>query len=89
MLGCDSQSLTPQIRQRIGYVTEGHHLYRRMTVGRIETFQRAFFPGQWNSKLFDDMLDYFELSRSAKIRRLSNGQRAQVSLALALAPRHI
>ena len=28
LLGCGSQELTPQIRQRIGYVTEGHRLYR-------------------------------------------------------------
>ncbi len=31
------------------------------------------------------ILDHFGLSRRAKIRRLSNGQRAQVSLALAVA----
>ena len=31
-------------------------------------------------------LDHFELSRKQKLRRLSNGQRAQVSLALAVAP---
>jgi len=55
VLGCDSQALTPRVRQRIGYVTEGHHLYRWMTIGRIEKFQKAFFPGEWNARLFDDM----------------------------------
>jgi ABC-2 type transport system ATP-binding protein len=33
----------------------------------------------------DQILDHFELSPKAKLRRLSNGQRAQVSLALAVA----
>jgi ABC-2 type transport system ATP-binding protein len=33
----------------------------------------------------EQILDHFELSRKAKIRRLSNGQRAQVSLAIAVA----
>jgi len=85
VLGCDSQELSPQIRQRIGYVTEGHHLYRWMPIGRLEKFHRAFFPGQWDGKGFDDMLDYFKLSKKQKIKSLSNGQRAQVSLALTLA----
>ena len=50
LLGCDSQALTPQARQRMGYVTEGHRLHRWMTVRELETFQRAFFPGQWNAR---------------------------------------
>ena len=86
VLGCDSQNLTPQIRQRIGYVTEGHRLYRWMRIGELAKFQRAFFPGLWDTKLFDEMLDYFELSKKQKIKTLSNGQRAQVSLAITLAP---
>jgi len=86
IFGCDCRDLSPQVRQRVGYVAEGHHLYRWMTIGRLEKFQKAFFPGQWNGRLFDDMLDYFELAKSRKIKSLSNGQRAQVSLAMALAP---
>ena len=86
LLGCDSTALTPAIRQRIGYVTEGHRLCRWMTIGRLETFQKAFFPKQWDEKFFADMIEYFELSKKQKIKHLSNGQRAQVSLALALAP---
>jgi ABC-2 type transport system ATP-binding protein len=36
--------------------------------------------------LFDQLLDHCELSRTRRIWRLSRGQRAQVALALALAP---
>ena len=86
VLGCDCQDLTPAIRQRIGYVTEGHRLYKWMKIGELEKFQRAFFPNQWDDKLFNDMIEYFELSKKQKIKNLSNGQRAQVSLALTLAP---
>jgi len=86
LLGCDSSALTPAIRQRIGYVTEGHRLFRRMNIGGLEKFQRAFFPKQWDDRFFADMIEYFELSKKQKIKHLSNGQRAQVSLALALAP---
>ena len=86
VLGCDSQALTPDIRGQIGYVTEGHRLYRWMRIGALEKFQKAFFPDRWNSQLFDEMLEYFGLSKKKKIKSLSNGQRAQVSLALTMAP---
>jgi ABC-2 type transport system ATP-binding protein len=86
LLGCDSQNLTPAIRQRIGYVAEGHRLIRWMTIAEIAKFQSAFFHEQWDSKFFWDMIEYFGLSKKQKIKHLSNGQRAQVSLALTLAP---
>ena len=86
LLDCDSSALTPAIRQRIGYVTEGHRLFRWMSIGGLEKFQRAFFPKQWDDKFFADMIEYFNLPKKKKIKHLSNGQRAQVSLALALAP---
>jgi len=86
LLGCDSSTLTPAIRQRIGYVTEGHRLFRWMSIGGLEKFQRSFFPKQWDDKFFADMIEYFNLPKKKKIKHLSNGQRAQVSLALALAP---
>ncbi len=86
LLGCDSTALTPAIRQRIGYVTEGHRLFRWMSIGGLEKFQRSFFPKQWDDKFFADMIEYFNLPKKQKIKHLSNGQRAQVSLALALAP---
>jgi ABC-2 type transport system ATP-binding protein len=86
VLGCDCQELTPQIRQRIGYVTEGHRLFKWMKIAELEKFQKSFFPKQWDGRLFNDMIEYFELSKKQKIKNLSNGQRAQVSLALTLAP---
>jgi ABC-2 type transport system ATP-binding protein len=84
VLGEDCARLRPETRGRIAYLAEGHPLYRWMTVGQAARFAGAFYPN-WNSQLLEQILDHFELSRGAKIRRLSNGQRAQVSLALAVA----
>ncbi len=55
-----------------------------MTIDEIVRFTRGFYP-RWNNLLVDQILDHFELSRRQKIRRLSRGQQAQVSLALAVA----
>ena len=86
VLGYDSRNLTPAIRQRIGYVSEGHRLIRWMTIAEAAKFQSTFFPGQWDEEFFRDMIEYFGLSKKQKIKNLSTGERAQVSLALALAP---
>jgi ABC-2 type transport system ATP-binding protein len=85
VLGEDVDGLTPATRARIAYLAEGHPLYRWMTVGEMCRFARAFYP-TWNDVLLEQILDHFRLPRGGKIRRLSNGQRAQLSLALAVAP---
>lgn len=85
VLGYPLGQMPAEARQRIAYIAEGHPLYNWMTVGEATRFAAAFYP-RWNERLAEQILDHFELSRRAKLRRLSNGQRAQVSLALAVAP---
>ena len=85
VFGEEVDRLRPQTRARIAYLAEGHPLYRWMTVADAVRFTRSFYP-TFNDELLKQILDHFELPRRAKIRRLSNGQRAQLSLALAVAP---
>ncbi|MGQ0634149.1 MAG: ABC transporter ATP-binding protein [Planctomycetaceae bacterium] len=85
VLGENAAELPPAVRARVAYIAEGHPLYGWMTIEAIERFTRPFYP-RWNQTLFNQIIDHFELSRRKKIRKLSNGQRAQVSLALAVAP---
>ena len=86
LFGEDASRLRPETRARIAYLAEGHPLYRWMTIGQAVRFTRAFYePYRWNQPLVEQILDHFELSPKRKIRRLSNGQQAQVALALAVA----
>src|SRR3954468_6789070 len=85
LLGEDAETLSDATRARIAYLAEGHPFYGWMTIDDAVKFTRAFYP-RWNDMLVDQILDHFELRRKQKIRRLSCGQRAQVSLALAVAP---
>lgn len=85
MLGENVATMNPATRAKIAYIAEGHPLYNWMTIDEAVRFTRAFYE-RWNSTLVEQILDHFELSRRQKLRRLSNGQRAQVSLALAVAP---
>jgi ABC-2 type transport system ATP-binding protein len=85
LLGEDIESLTPATRARIAYLAEGHPLYTGMTIRQAVAFTTSFY-GHADRQLVEQILDHFALSPRAKIGRLSKGQRAQVSLALAIAP---
>jgi len=84
LLGKNSQELTAEDRARIGYTVEGHFLYGWMSVRQSEKFQRETFP-RWNASMFDSIVRRFGIDPGQKIRVLSRGQRAGVSLALTLA----
>jgi ABC-2 type transport system ATP-binding protein len=85
LLGEQVDSLSNATRARIAYLAEGHPMYGWMTINEAVHFTRSFYP-RWNNVLVDQILDHFELARGQKYRRLSRGQQAQVSLALAVAP---
>jgi ABC-2 type transport system ATP-binding protein len=85
LLGENIETLSNSTRARIAYLAEGHPLYGWMTIDEAVKFTRSFYP-RWNDTLVDQILDHFELGRKQKFRRLSQGQQAQVSLALAVAP---
>jgi ABC-2 type transport system ATP-binding protein len=85
LLGADVSNLPSATRCRIAYLAEGHPLYGWMTIREAVAFTLGSFPGA-DRTFVDQILDHFGLAPKAKISRLSRGQRAQVSLALALAP---
>ncbi len=85
LLGQDVATLPPEMRQRIAYLAEGHPLYSWMTIDGLMRFNRPFYPA-WNQGLFDQIIEHFQLDRQQKIKHLSKGQVAQVSLALGIAP---
>lgn len=85
LLGEDLDRLTSGTRARIAYLAEGHPLYTRMTIEQVVAMARPFYR-RWDQQLVAEILDHFGLSARARIGRLSKGQRAQVSLTLALAP---
>jgi ABC-2 type transport system ATP-binding protein len=86
LLGHELGALPPAARGRIAYLAEGHPLYGWMTVAEAMRFARSFHADRWNARLLDQVLEHFEIPQRAKLRRLSNGQRANVALALAIAP---
>ncbi len=72
------------IRRSVGYVPEESDLYDWMRVREIGRFA-AGFHGEAFWKGYQTLIDDFRVPRDGKIRSLSKGMRAKVSLALALA----
>ena len=85
VLGEDSQHLSPEIRARVGYMSESHSLYKWWTVRECGDYQSRFYP-RWNERIFKAVTDHFHLNPKAKAGDLSRGERAGLSLAITLAP---
>lgn len=85
VLGEEPYKIGPQLRQRIGYVSEEQGLYGWMTVAAKIKFCKALYE-RWDDTLVHQYLDRFQLDPSSKIRTLSKGQTVKLALILALAP---
>lgn len=84
VFGRDCRDLGPAERARIGYVGEDHRLYPTMTVGDAVAFERETRPA-FRTAFVEKALDRCALRRKQMVLRLSRGQRAQLSLILAVA----
>lgn len=83
VLGCDPVKGGPGLRQRIGYVPERLPLYEWMTVAQTLRFVAAQYAN-WSLETEKAMLGKFRLPLDRRVRDLSRGQRALLSLILAL-----
>jgi ABC-2 type transport system ATP-binding protein len=85
ILGHDIRILPPEIRARIGFLTEEHQLYGWMSVRQCGEFQSPFYTC-WNEKIFRGVIGHFNLNPTARVKDLSRGERAGLCLGLTLAP---
>lgn len=83
VLGCDSRRLTPDLRARIGFVNEEHTLPGWMRIDEVTAMQRRQYPA-WHEERYRAVLRNFNVQGGQQIAKLSRGERAGVSLALAL-----
>jgi ABC-2 type transport system ATP-binding protein len=84
VLGLDSASQGHAVRSRVGYVPERPTLYEWMTVTEIGWFTAGFYPSGFYERYLKLAAGY-QLPLNRKIKSLSKGMRAKVSLSLAMA----
>ena len=86
VLGHDSTRMPPELRERIGYVSEGQKLVGWMRVRQLVAFQKASFAS-FDADLCAGYLKRLDLPGKRRVFQLSRGMRAQLALALALSTR--
>ena len=86
VLGLDPEEDPVSLKRRVGYVPEDLSLYDWMTVEEILRFTASFYPS-WDGRRVEELLQRFSLPTDRKVRHLSRGMKAKVSLTLCLAPR--
>jgi ABC-type multidrug transport system ATPase subunit len=84
VLGMDSQIHGEYIRRRVGYVAERPKLYDWMTAREIGWFASGFYPDGFLTR-YMAQLERFGLPPKRRLKAMSKGMTAKVSLALALA----
>jgi ABC-2 type transport system ATP-binding protein len=84
VFGLDSASHSLQIRRQVGYVAERPTLYEWMTVDEIGWFAAGFY-GDGFLPEYRRLTAQFNLPSHKRLKALSKGMHAKVSLALALA----
>src|SRR5580704_18039391 len=83
VLGLDSRRQGLEIRRRVGYVPDQPALYDWMTVEEAGWFVAGFYPLGYQ-RHYNELVEHFELPLDRKIKELSKGMRAKVSLSLAM-----
>jgi ABC-2 type transport system ATP-binding protein len=71
---------------RVGYVAQDHPLYRDFSVADMFHLGRSMNPS-WDQGLALARMDALDIPLKRKVKGMSGGQRAQVSLTMALAKR--
>jgi len=84
VLDLDSRRQGLEIRRRVGYVPDQPALYDWMTVEESGWFVAGCYPLGYQ-RHYNELIEHFELPADRKIKDLSKGMRAKVSLSLAMA----
>lgn len=84
VFGLRSERRSTEIRRRVGYVSDEPALYDWMTVAEIGWFCSGFYEPEFVDR-YRLKMESFRVPLDQRIKSLSRGQRAKVSLALAMA----
>lgn len=69
---------------KIAYIADTITVPRSMTIEEAMTFMRTFYE-KWNQEKADELLSFFKLQVNDKIKELSKGNQAKVSILLGIA----
>jgi ABC-2 type transport system ATP-binding protein len=83
-LGLDPTRQSLELRRRIGYVPESHHIYPWMKVQQVLRFVASVYP-TWSAAVCQRTIKLLSLPMDRKVKQLSRGELAKLALTVALA----
>jgi ABC-2 type transport system ATP-binding protein len=86
VFGLDPVKEPVHVLARVGYLSEDRDMPDWMRVSELLRYLRGFYP-TWDDAFAEDLRRQFDLDPAARIKTLSQGQRARVGLLVALAYR--
>lgn len=83
LFGLDSVNDEIALKQQIGFVLDDTQFHEGMTVKQVEWFVSGFYDN-WDRAKFLDYCRKFKLDHKKKVKTLSTGTKAKLSMAVAL-----
>lgn len=83
VLGKDNQSLTDDVKEKIGVVFDECCFPPALNIRRLQTIMRTAYR-QWDDDCFEEYLRKFDLPDTKPIKKLSRGMKMKLSIAAAL-----
>ncbi len=84
VLGMDSRELQGRCFEQIGYVSENQDLPGWMTMGRLLSYLKPFYP-TWSDARAEELVKQFRLPLDRPLRHFSRGMQMKAALASSLA----
>ncbi len=85
-LGMEIRSRGAEIRRKVGYMGDEPRIYGYMSVRQVVRFCGGLYRN-WDDGLVEAYMEKFQIPGESKVHQLSQGQKNQLALILALAPR--
>lgn len=85
-LGMDIRTRGMEIRQKVGYMGDEPRIYGYMSVRQAIKFCSGLYQN-WDDRLVEEYIDTFQIPGGSRLHQLSQGQKNQLALILAMAPR--
>ncbi|MBI2375525.1 MAG: ABC transporter ATP-binding protein [Deltaproteobacteria bacterium] len=86
VLGLDPVDAAVEVRRRVGYVPESHHMYPWMTADQLLDFASDVYP-TFSASECERVVGLLGVPRDRKVKQMSRGEVAKLALTMALSHR--